>query len=301
MHFPVPGTNAAGPRTFDHWISLAEEEGFAPALLVGLAGCDYGCAFCEARPRWERSAGAPLGRAEMAALCARAVAAGCRTVQLTGGEPALHLEALVDVLPERPPLPLVLNTNLSRDLSLRPALLAPFHAIIASLKFGSDRCAVRLGGPADYAARTRGNLAALRRLGVPLIVRHLLLPGHLRCCLEPTVAWMAQTLPGVRLSLLAGYLPPATAEAAPELLHAPTAADVEVALAIVREAGVDFEVSGNQRPHRVRGGPMAIAPQAGEEVSLVIDAEGRIRVAAWNPGAEELLAPLAAVPTEEES
>ena len=40
-----------------------------------------------------------------------------------------------------------------------------------------------------------------------MIVRHLLLPGHLECCLGPIVEFMREELPQVLFSLRDGYLP----------------------------------------------------------------------------------------------
>ena len=52
---------------------------------------------------------------------------------------------------------------------------------------------------------TRNLLRAAR--GARLMVRHLLLPGHLECCYRPIVDWMCRWLPMVPLRVMTGYLP----------------------------------------------------------------------------------------------
>jgi putative pyruvate formate lyase activating enzyme len=50
-----------------------------------------------------------------------------------------------------------------------------------------------------------------------LIVRHLLLPGHLQCCFLPIVGWLRANLPGTKFSLRDGYLPSWLARHDPDL------------------------------------------------------------------------------------
>jgi putative pyruvate formate lyase activating enzyme len=40
-----------------------------------------------------------------------------------------------------------------------------------------------------------------------LIVRHLLLPGHMDCCYRPIVDYMSRELPNTKFSIRDGYLP----------------------------------------------------------------------------------------------
>ena len=77
---------------------------------------------------------------------------------------------------------------------------------IADFKFGNDECAKRLAGVGRYLEVVTRNLriAAER---TPMIIRHLLMPGHVDCCFRPVVDWTAEHLPGVRFQLHTGYVP----------------------------------------------------------------------------------------------
>ncbi len=46
--------------------------------------------------------------------------------------------------------------------------------------------------------------------GKRLIVRHLLMPGHIACCTVPVLQWLAER-PRIEVSLLTQYLAPAHA------------------------------------------------------------------------------------------
>jgi len=173
--------------------------------------------------------------AEQSHAAVRAV--GVRSVQLTGGEPWLQARAIGQLTPALRPLPTVFNTAFPAPIRRMRGLLSRMDVIIGSLKFGNERCASRLRGPGVRQARAR--LLAASALGPKLIVRHLLMPGHMLCCTIPTLLWLAARLPRSRVTLLPGYIPPASAPAAPELLRCLDEAEIRLAHAYGEELGLD--------------------------------------------------------------
>jgi putative pyruvate formate lyase activating enzyme len=86
---------------------------------------------------------------------------------------------------------------------------------LADLKCGNADCAELLLGAKDYVTVAKQNiLNACERTDV--IVRHVVLPGHRECCLNPILTWLAAETPEVKLSLRDNYVPPAEAVAAPK-------------------------------------------------------------------------------------
>ena len=77
---------------------------------------------------------------------------------------------------------------------------------VADLKFGNDVCARQIAGVDGYMQIVTRNLLLAAR-SRRLIVRHLLLPGHLDCCYRPIVDWMCRHLPAVPFRVMTGYLP----------------------------------------------------------------------------------------------
>jgi putative pyruvate formate lyase activating enzyme len=275
------------PRIYASWLSLSEEAAFAPAYMIGIAGCDRGCIFCHARGDWISGAGELLSSQVVASHFEGARQQGAKSIQFTGGEPTLALARLVSCLPAAAGLPLVLNSSLSTPLHLRPELLTPFSRVIVSLKFGRDLCARRLGCGDDYLATIRPRLVALHQAGIAVRIRHLVMPGHLHCCLEPTLGWLAAHLPEVPFTLLLGFVPPAHAEA-PELRCALTPAARDRALALTALSGLCWEAAGEQLP--AANSPLA----GGESFEVVIDATGSVCLPAVGPAAQALAAGLVA-------
>ena len=198
----------ATARVFRHRIEYGEELELIPSHLFYLSGCDLRCAFCIAGINaFDPSRGIELTQDFFNATVAWGTARGARNIQWVGGEPTIHLPAILRVIADCPKLPPVVWKS---DFHCTPEALAlldgSVDVYVADFKFGNDACAHRLAGITNYLAIVTRNLAIAERQG-RLIVRHLLLPGHFECCYRPVVQWMRVNLPNVPFSLREGYLP----------------------------------------------------------------------------------------------
>jgi len=205
-------------RCYKTLLSLGEELELIPSQMVYLAGCNLRCSFCiQAPASQDPHAGEPCPPADLAGQLLTAVAHGARTVNVLGGEPGIQPVGLLELVAAAAPrrLPLVLNTNLYLTPAALGLLLPVVELLLVDFKFGAARCASRLAGTPDYLETLTANLRRVR--GSPLIIRHLVLPGHLDCCLAPVARWVARHLPGARFSLQFGYLPPSGLRGDPEL------------------------------------------------------------------------------------
>jgi putative pyruvate formate lyase activating enzyme len=195
-------------HVFKTYTSLTEEPEIIPALRVYLSGCNLRCAFCDTAPE---SLDPRSGRAVEPEALAREMLAGLREgarwISVLGGEPTLRargLRAAAESSPER--LPIALNTNLISPAEAFEMLDGVVGLYLADFKFGNDRCARELAGAERYSDAVRANLLRIAAR-TPVIVRHLLLPGHIECCLRPVAEWTARNLPGVPFRLYTGYVP----------------------------------------------------------------------------------------------
>jgi putative pyruvate formate lyase activating enzyme len=143
---------------------------------------------------------------------------GARTLNLLGGEPTVSLAGILPLLDRLPRgLRVVWNSNMYFGDAAARLLDGAVDVYVADYKCGSPACARRLLGAKDYLEVVRENLRFAHRTA-DLIIRHLVLPGHAKCCLEPILRWVREEMPEAKLSLRREYLPPAEAR------HAPVAA-----------------------------------------------------------------------------
>jgi len=203
-----PCKAGTAPRLFRHRIEYGEELDLIPSHEFYLSGCDLRCAFCIAGINaFDPSRGEEL----TPDLFNRAVAWGCeqgaRNIQWVGGEPTIHLPAILQLMQQCPHLPPVVWKS---DFHCTPDALELLDGVaeiyVADFKFGNDRCAQKLAGVQRYLEIVTRNLKLAVRQG-RLIVRHLLMPGHIECCFKPAARWMARQMPDTEFSLREGYLP----------------------------------------------------------------------------------------------
>ncbi|MBM4320659.1 MAG: radical SAM protein [Deltaproteobacteria bacterium] len=228
-------------RCYRCLLSLSEELELLPSLMVYFAGCNLRCRFCTQAPASIAAGqGEPVEPASLAAWLAAAVAGGARSINLVGGEPSLQLHTLLELAlaaADRP-LPLVLNSNMYMSPGSLELLDGVVALYLADLKFGNDDCAERLAAVPGYLATVTGNLLAVAARGGRLIVRHLLLPGHLDCCFVPVVQWLARNLPDVRFSLQAGYVPAGEAWQDEQLARTVSVVELAAAVRLAGELGL---------------------------------------------------------------
>jgi putative pyruvate formate lyase activating enzyme len=231
------GICRAGPtaRIFSAQIEVGDEVDLVPAFAIAFSGCELRCRFClTAASSWNSLAGSPLDCASVARRAARALGGGARAVLFLGGEPTVHLPAALELAARLPEdARLVWKTNALGSAEARELLDGVFNVWVADYKFGSDACAARLAGFGRYLGVVRENLLWMR-LHTDLIVRHLLIPGHVRCCWAPVAEWLAAEMRGVKVSLRDSYWPSGGSAEYPELRGAISAEERRTALAIAR-------------------------------------------------------------------
>jgi putative pyruvate formate lyase activating enzyme len=198
----------ATARVFRHRVECGEESFLNPCHLFYLSGCDLRCVYCIN----ELNAFDPSRGHELTAVFFREAVRvgktkGARTLQWVGGEPTIHLPAILQVMGEVEGLPpIVWKSDFHFTPEALDLLTGVVDVFVADFKFGNDECAKRLAGVSNYLEIITRNLREAHQRA-RLIVRHLLLPGHHECCWKPIAAWLNEHLPEVEVSVRGGYLP----------------------------------------------------------------------------------------------
>jgi putative pyruvate formate lyase activating enzyme len=213
-------------QVYRHRVECGEELELVPSHLFYLSGCDLRCMFCIAGIN---SVDPRRGRPLTAEFLQQAIVwgrrRGARNIQWVGGEPAIHLPAILDAMaPCRDLPPVIWKSNFHATQEALGLLRGIVDVFVADFKFGNDACARALAGVEDYLQSVTGNLL-LAAKQADLIVRHLLMPGHFDCCYRPVVEWMRRNLPRTKFSIREGYLPAWRANRRMELSQ-PLPADV---------------------------------------------------------------------------
>jgi putative pyruvate formate lyase activating enzyme len=236
LGFCKAGTN---PRLVRHRIEFGEEVEIVPSHLFYLSGCDLRCGFCIAGlDAFDPSRGIELSSDFFNRAVDWGRQSGARNIQWVGGEPTIHLPAILEIMSRCPDLPpVVWKSDFYGTPEIFDLLDGTVDLYIADFKFGNDECAARIASVHRYVEIiTRNLLLAAKRCR--LIVRHLLLPGHFDCCYQPVLRWMTENLPNVTFSLRDSYLPNWRSAYFPELAGPLPASDATRARKLARQVGL---------------------------------------------------------------
>ncbi len=220
-------------RIFSAQIEVSDELEVIPTFAIAFGGCDMRCGFCiTGKESWSAQSGSLIAPPDMADKARQAIECGARSIMILGGEPTIHLPAVMElssILPENTQW--IWKTNAHGTHHARDLLDRLFDLWIADFKFGNNACAERLARTSNYLEAVQDNLIWAANHS-DLIVRHLLMPGHLECCWKPVAQWIASRIPGTRVNLRGGFWPAWQSKNFPEFRSSSTNKEWERALEI---------------------------------------------------------------------
>ncbi len=253
-----------------------EEPPLVPSHEVFFSGCNLRCRFCYS---WESlldtRRGTLVQPQVFADLVARRRREGAANLNLIGGEPTVHLAAILEtlqVLDE--PTAVVWNSNFYMSSETMRLLDGVVDLYLGDFRFGNDACAREVGGVEGYCAVAQRNFLSAYSSG-ELVVRHLVLPGHIKCCLEPIAQWVSRNMSGAAFSLMFQYMPCFQALDDPGLCRALTPKEEAEALSIA--SGYKLNTVRWKRPLK-RDGCARPAGEGELTTTVTIRPDGRVAI-----------------------
>jgi putative pyruvate formate lyase activating enzyme len=219
---------------------MGEEPELVPSGTIFTMGCTMRCRHCQnwTISQW-KEAPVEYTRKELAWEVENLRSEGCRNINLVGGEPTPWVGHWLETFEHvGVNVPVVWNSNsyYSQETS---QLLAGFADVyLLDFKYGPGDCSERISETANYwEVCTRNHLEAKKH--GELLVRVLVLPGHLDCCTKPILQWIARNLgTGTRVNVMFQYRPEWRANEVPELRRKLTEAEMDKALSLAEQAGL---------------------------------------------------------------
>jgi len=208
------------PRISSEFIHMGEEPDLVPSYTIFFSGCTFECVFCQ---NWDIStmptSGIQMSPDMVARMIEDKVSSKCpssqrlrtahfaRNVNWVGGDPTSNLPFILEVLREcSANIPQVWNSNMYLTEESLKLLDGVIDVYLTDFKYGNDKCALKLSNAPDYM-RIVGRNHGLARVQAEMIIRHLVLPGHVECCSRPILNWIAKNLSDVKVNVMAQYRP----------------------------------------------------------------------------------------------
>jgi len=240
------GVCGAGTTPFisSAFVHMGEEPELVPSGTVFFSGCNLRCVFCQNHDiSRNASAGEPADTERLRDAFMALVDRNVRNLNVVGGDPIPQLPAILTALSGIDEnVPLVWNSNMYLTTEAMDILDGLVDVWLTDLKYGNDECGQRLSGVERYFTVVGRNHRLAARHG-ELIIRHLVLPGHLDCCTGPAMQWIADELgTDTRVNIMDQYHPDNLVSKNPErypgLQRRLTTKEFNRAVGLAREAGL---------------------------------------------------------------
>ncbi|PIQ26295.1 hypothetical protein COW36_15105 [bacterium (Candidatus Blackallbacteria) CG17_big_fil_post_rev_8_21_14_2_50_48_46] len=222
----------AAAQISGEYIHHGEEPAVGITHAIFFSGCTMHCLFCH---NWRETFDLEKGLKTETQFLAdqiikRSQNAKIQSISFIGGTPEPHLHILTELaclLSTKVKLPWVFNNNatLSKEgLELMEGLIDIY---LPDFKFGNADCAWKLAKISNYLPTVKANLKAYQAQKSEILVRHLLMPGHLECCTLPILDNLAQEFDSISLNLMGQYRPFYRALEIPALNQRPDPKDLK--------------------------------------------------------------------------
>lgn len=198
------------------FLHMGEEPFLIPSYTIFFSGCTFDCVYCQNYDiSTDPESGFYIEPAVMADRIERRFCgggrewpyAGAKNVNWVGGDPTPNIHYILQVLVHcRANIPQIWNSNMFLTVRSMELLDGVIDIYLTDFKYGNDKCARRLSKVSDYlSVITRNHLIAARQAEV--VVRHLVLPGHVECCSIPVLKWIKENIPCSVVNVMDQYRP----------------------------------------------------------------------------------------------
>lgn len=221
--------------------------------LVGRGGsgtifftsCNFRCVFCQ---NWDISqdplSGVPLDHHKLALIIKNLRDDGALNINFVGGDPTPNLHTIVEAMSQIDVnVPMLWNSNMYCSIPAMQILADIIDIWLPDFKYGNDKCAVRLSKVPRYFEVVSRNHELAHSNG-DMIIRHLVMPNHIKCCTRPVLQWISEHCPRALVNIMGQYHPdnkvPAERSTYADIARRPTAEEMQVAYDLADELGLVY-------------------------------------------------------------
>ena len=175
---------------------------------IFFTSCNFRCAICQNfNISQDPHAGAPVSPEELSLIFKGLKGEGAANINLVGGEPTPNLHTIMQALNHTSiNVPILWNSNMYLTPEAMRILADVVDIWLPDFKYGNNHCALKYSRIMRYFEVVSRNHAIAREDG-DMIIRHLIMPGHVECCTKPVLDWIALNCPRALVNVMNQYRP----------------------------------------------------------------------------------------------
>ncbi|HHF58571.1 MAG TPA: radical SAM protein [Thermoplasmatales archaeon] len=222
------------------FLHIGEEYMLIPSYTIFFSGCTFHCVFCQ---NWDISqdiCGVYIEPQRLAEMIKARRVQGALNVNWVGGDPTPNIPYILKVLKfcdEN--IPQIWNSNMYCSLETMKLLDGIIDLYLTDFKYGNNGCAERLSLVKNYMEIVERN-HRIAYSQTDTLIRHLVMPNHIRCCTEPILRWISKNTPQALVNIMAQYRPEYKAYEYDDISRPLKMSEHGEALEIAKELGLNF-------------------------------------------------------------
>ena len=230
------------PHLSSEFLHTGEEPELVPSHTFFFSGCTFRCVFCQ---NWDISQNPLAGTPAVVKEVSGSIGVNSlrsANVNWVGGDPTPALRFILKVLAGiNINIPQIWNSNMYLTEGSMKLLDGVMDIYLTDLKYGNDACAKRLSKVDDYWSIITRNHVEANRQG-EVIIRHLVMPGHVECCTEPILRFISEKMDTgrLRVNVMGQYRPEYKARKYEEIARRPSAEEMGRSLELAEKMGLSL-------------------------------------------------------------
>ncbi len=203
-------------RVSSAFLHHGEEPPLVPSGTIFFAGCSFGCVFCQnhdissiGKERSTELGGTAVDGKKLALFADLLANQGARNINYVGGDPNPNIHTIIESLKyQTHNITQLWNSNFYNSTKSLELLVDIMDFWLPDFKYGNNECAKKYSKITKYWDVLTRNLKYIYDWDSrDIIIRHLVMPGHLDCCSKPILEWVAHELPGIPVNIMGQYHP----------------------------------------------------------------------------------------------
>ena len=219
------------------FLHMGEEAPLIPSGTIFFQGCNFGCKFCQnydISQAWKNrreleDIAQKVDVNTLASIAEKLADRGAININYVGGDPIPNIHTIIGSLNfQTTNITQLWNSNFYLTDKALSLIIDLMDFWLPDFKYGNNSCAKKYSGIENYFDYVSRNHKRIHNEGNgEIIIRHLVMPGHIECCSKPILDYVAKELPKAVVNIMSQYRPQWKSFEYPEINRRPNSQEMQ--------------------------------------------------------------------------
>jgi putative pyruvate formate lyase activating enzyme len=219
------------------FLHMGEEAPLIPSGTIFFQGCNFGCVFCQnydISQAWKNKreiddVAQKVDGKQLAVIADNLAKRGAININYVGGDPIPNIHTIIGNLNhQKSNITQLWNSNFYLTDKALSLIIDLMDFWLPDWKYGNNHCAKKYSGIENYFEFISRNHKRIHDEGSgEVIIRHLVMPGHIECCSKPILDYIAKELSKAVVNIMSQYRPQWKSFKYPEINHRTTSQEMQ--------------------------------------------------------------------------